>query len=147
MWVRVECCVDPLSPEFRYESPQGRWPLYRKSHFAHHKSDKLPTLKLLPGGRRSAPECFIRPARAMIGGTNRGYPVTANKRSTARGGEDRMPSQFVAWILMLADGHGRTFIASLSSTGIVPTANGVPASSPIPGRWLPGSLFPSIEFS
>ena len=41
----------------------------------------------------------------------------------------------------------RAFIAILSSIAIIPTANGVPASSETKGS-IPGtSLFPSIEFS
>ena len=31
-------------------------------------------------------------------------------------------------------GYGRAFMASLSSTGITPTANAVPSSSPMDGR-------------
>ncbi len=37
----------------------------------------------------------------------------------------------------------RGFMASLSSTGIVPTAKDVPSSSPIDGRGLWGCLVPS----
>jgi hypothetical protein len=37
----------------------------------------------------------------------------------------------------------RAFMASLSSTGITPTAKGVPSSSPMDGRGLWGCLVPS----
>jgi hypothetical protein len=37
----------------------------------------------------------------------------------------------------------RAFMASLSSTGITPTANGVPSSSPMDGRGFWGCLVPS----
>src|ERR1700681_1397083 len=40
-------------------------------------------------------------------------------------------------------GYGRAFMASLSSTGITPTANAVPSSSPMDGRGLWGCLVPS----
>ena len=44
-------------------------------------------------------------------------------------------------------GYGRAFMASLSSTGMTTTANGVPASSLNCGSRLPNSLLPSIELS
>jgi len=44
-------------------------------------------------------------------------------------------------------GYGRAFIASLSSTGITATANGVPASSLNCGSGLPNSLLPTLELS
>lgn len=51
------------------------------------------------------------------------------------------------WMINLPDQdlayYGRAFMASLSSTGITPTANAVPSSSPMDGRGLWGCLVPS----
>src|SRR5580700_7283422 len=95
---------------------------------------------------------YLRQLRVMNGSSaTRQYPPTDSDRETTgkvrfarnpdiirhlsvwkASPESRLPCYFA-----------RAFVVSLSSTGISPTANGVPSSSPMDGRGFWGCLVPS----